>query len=85
MKTWTPNKPKSWFAFLLGIALGLLVFLPLAAAGLAYERIPLFLGGLVGTAVAWIAAAFMGLRLATGIANGRYRDLQPLPWRDQVW
>ena len=36
-------------------------------------------------AIFWIAAAFMGLRLASGIVNGRYRDLRPAPWREQVW
>ena len=36
-KTWTPSKPLSWFAFLLGVALGLLVFTPLTFVGVAYE------------------------------------------------
>ena len=79
------SHPKSWFAFLAGAAAGFLVFLPMAAVGLAYERIPVFLAGLAAAAVAWIAAAFMGIRLATGIMDGRYRDLQPQPWRRQVW
>jgi hypothetical protein len=79
------SQPKSWFAFLAGAGLGFLFFLPLAVLGLAYEHIPLFLAGLAAAAMAWIAAAFMGIRLASGIANGRYRELRPLPWREQVW
>lgn len=79
------SQPKSWFAFLAGAGIGFLLFLPIAVAGLAYELIPLFLAGLAGAALAWIAAAFMGIRLASGIAQGRYRDLRPLPWREQVW
>ena len=79
------NQPKSWIAFLAGAGIGFLVFLPVAVLGLAYERIPFFLGGLAGAAVFWLAAAAMGIRLATGIMEGRYRDLRPLPWREQVW
>ena len=78
-------KPKSWIAFLAGAGVGFLVFLPLAVVGLTYQHIPLFLAGLTGAAVAWLLAAFMGMRLATGIADGRYRSLEPLPWRQQVW
>ena len=79
------EKPKSWIAFLAGAGLGFLVFLPVAVIGVSYQRIPLFLAGLAGAAIAWLVAAFMGIRLATGIADGRYRSLQPLPWRQQVW
>ena len=78
-------KPKSWFAFWAGAALGFLFFLPIAVVGLSYEKIPFFLAGLSGAAVAWLVAAFMGLRLATGMMEGRYRNLQPMPWRQQVW
>ena len=58
---------------------------PLAVVGLALERIPFFLAGLAGAAAAWFVAAFMGMLLASRIRSGRYRDLQPLPWREQVW
>lgn len=85
MKTWTPAKPLSWFGFLLGVALGILLFLPLVFVGVAYEKIPLFLAGLTGLGVSFFVAAFMALRLATGIAHGRYRDIHPMPWRQQVW
>jgi hypothetical protein len=79
------SQPKSWFAFLAGAGIGFLLFLPMAVLGLAYERIPLFLAGLAGAGIAWLLAAAMGIRLATGIVEGRYRDLQPMPWRQQVW
>jgi hypothetical protein len=79
------SQPKSWFAFLLLAALGSLLFLPMALIGMAYERIPFFLAGLTGAGILWIVAAAMGLRLASGIIEGRYRDLQPMPWRQQVW
>ena len=85
MKTWTPGKPLSWFAFLAGVMLGIAVFAPLSAIGLAYAKIPVFLGGLTGIAISFIAAAFMALKLAMGIADGRYRDIHPAPWRQQVW
>ena len=38
-----------------------------------------------GIAVSFLAAAFMAIKLATGLAQGRYRDVHPAPWRDQVW
>ena len=78
-------QPKSWFGFLVAAGVGFLLFLPMAILGLAYERIPFFLTGLGGAGLAWLFAAFMGIRLATGILDGRYRDLQPMPWRQQVW
>lgn len=79
------TQPKSWIAFLAAAGVGFLLFLPMAMLGLAYQRIPLFLAGLTGAALAWFAAAIMGLRLATGILEGRYRDLRPASWREQVW
>ena len=79
------DKPKCWIAFLAFAGLGFLFFLPIAVVGLSYERIPFFLGGLAGAAVAWLAAAFMGIKMATGLIDGRYRNLQPMPWREQVW
>jgi hypothetical protein len=85
MKTWTPAQPLSWFGFLLGVALGMALFAPLACVGLAYTKIPVFLTGMTGVAVSFIAAALMALKLATGIADGRYRDIHPAPWRQQVW
>jgi hypothetical protein len=85
MKTWTPAKPLSWFGFLLGVALGMALFAPLAFLGLAYTRIPVFLTGMTGIAMSFFAAALMALKLAAGIADGRYRDIHPAPWRQQVW
>lgn len=79
------DKPKSWFAFIAGVALGLLVFLPLTVIGLAYERIPLFLTGLAGVGVTFIVASFVGMFLATGVAKGRYRNLRPVALREQIW
>ena len=85
MKPWTPAQPLSWFAFLAGITVGFLLFVPMTFMAVAYERIPLFLTGLTGLAISCFAAAFMGLKLATGIARGRYRDLHAVPWKQQVW
>ena len=79
------DKPKSWVVFLDGLLLGLLVFVPLVVVALHYEMIPLFLFAALGLAIVWLTAAFLGQRFAASLAAGRYRDLQPLPWRDQVW
>jgi len=79
------KQPKSWIGFLVAAGIGFLLFLPLAMVGLALERIPFFLTGLGGAAAAWFVAAFMGILLAYRIRAGHYRDLQPLPWREQVW
>ena len=85
MKNWTPRHPLSWFAFLLGVVLGALLFAPMTLLGVAYEKIPLFLVGLTGIGISFIAAGFMAMKLATGIAEGKYRDIHPAPWRRQVW
>jgi hypothetical protein len=79
------SQPKSWFAFVALAGIGFLLFLPMAVLGLAYEKIPYFLAGLTGAGIAWFIAAFMGIRLANGIMEGRYRDLRPASWREQVW
>ena len=79
------SQPKSWFAFLTVAAIGFLVFLPMAIVGLNYMRIPYFLAGLTGAGVAWLLAAATGIFLASRIVAGRYKDLQPMPWREQVW
>ena len=81
----TSDKPKSWFLFLAGVALGLFVFLPLAIFGLTFSRTPIFLTGMTGAGIFFIAAAFVGMYLATNIAQGRYKDLRAINLRDQVW
>ena len=79
------SQPKSWFAFLAVAAIGFLVFLPMAVVGIAKTHIPYFLTGLTGAGVAWLLAAGMGIYLASGVRMGRYREIHPQPWRDQVW
>jgi hypothetical protein len=79
------SQPKSWFAFLVAAGVGFLLFLPMAILGVSYQRIPFFLTGLTGAGIVWLLAAALGIYLAAGILKGRYRDLHPAPWRDQVW
>jgi hypothetical protein len=79
------SQPKSWIAFLAAAGVGFLLFLPMAVVGMAYTRIPFLLTGLAGAGVAWLAAAAVGIWLANGVVKGRYRDLRPMPWREQVW
>jgi len=83
--TFTSDKPKSWFVFLAAIAAGFLIFVPLALVGLNTRGIPMFLTGLTGAGVSWIAAAFLAMWLATRVHQGRYQNMQRAPWRDQVW
>lgn len=79
------DKPKSLIVFAAGLALGLFVFVPLAIAGLWAERVMLFLTGSAGIALTWLPAAFMGFLFAAGLYAGRYKDIRPAPWREQVW
>lgn len=79
------DKPKSLVIFLIGLFAGLLVFLPLAVVGLTLEKITMFLTGTAGVAVSFLLAAFMGFLFATGLRAGRYKEMHPLPWREQVW
>lgn len=79
------SRPRSWIVFLAGTALAMGLFAPIALAGWHLEAIPVFLAGTGGFAVASLLAAFMGLRFAAGLAAGRYRFVEPRPWREQVW
>src|SRR4051794_5884505 len=83
--TFSSDKPKSWFVFLAAIGVGFLLFVPLAVVGLNTRGIPMFLTGLTGAGVSWIAAAFIAMWLATRVHQGRYQNLRRAPWRDQVW
>lgn len=79
------DKPKSFVVFLAGLLAGLLVFLPLAFVGISFERVGMFLAGTAGIAVSWLIASFMGFLFAAGLYAGRYKEIQPLPWKEQVW
>ena len=79
------DKPKSLLFFLGGLLAGLFVFVPMIIAGLALEKVMLMLSGAAGLAVAWLPAAFMALLFAARLAAGDYREIQPRPWREQVW
>ena len=79
------SQPKSLVAFLGVAGVGFLLFLPLAVVGMAYAKPPFLLTGLAGAGIAWLAAAAVGIWLANGVMKGKYRDLHPMPWRDQVW
>ena len=83
--TFSSDKPKSWFVFLATLAAAFLIFVPLAVIGLNTKGIPMFLTGLTGAGITWIAAAFLAMWLATRVHQGRYQNLQRAPWRDQVW
>jgi hypothetical protein len=79
------DKPKSLLTFLAGLLVGLFVFVPMIIAGLSLERVMLMLAGAAGLAVVWLPAAFMALLFTARLAAGFYREIQPRPWREQVW
>ena len=79
------DKPKSLLMFLGGLLAGLFIFVPMIIAGLALERVMVMLTGAAGLAVMWLPAAFMALLFAARLAAGDYREIQPRPWREQVW
>ena len=79
------RRPLSWLIFLAGTALAFFVFAPIALTGWHLERIPVFLAGTWGFAVASLVAAFFLLRFTAALAAGHYRSVRPRPWREQVW
>ena len=79
------GKPKSFVLFVAATLLAMLLFAPLAIVGLSLEKVPLFLAGTAGVALTALTGAFMALLFAAGLYAGRYRDLHPAPWREQVW
>ncbi|HYC36530.1 MAG TPA: hypothetical protein VEC19_08930 [Usitatibacter sp.] len=85
MSTPLIRKPKSFIVFVTASLLALLLFAPVAIVGLSLERAPVFLAGTAGVAVTALTGAFMALLFAAGLYAGRYRELHPAPWREQVW
>ena len=79
------SKPKSFVVFIAASLLAGLLFAPLALFGLSFEKVPVFLAGTAGVAVTALTGAFMALLFAAGLYAGRYRDIHPAPWREQVW
>ena len=79
------GKPKSFILFIVASLLALLLFAPMAIFGLSFEKVPVFLAGTAGVAVTALTGAFMAMLFAAGLYAGRYRDLHPAPWREQVW
>jgi hypothetical protein len=63
----------SLLAFLACAGAGLLLFMPMAAAGLAYRVMGLFIAGLAAAGVCWLVAAAMGLHCAALLARERHR------------
>ena len=78
------DKPRSWVvaisAGLLGLLFGLIAF------GAAWADMPaiktLFF---FAFAACWAIFAMCWVIFIVGHLSGRYRSIQPRPWREQVW
>ena len=79
------NKPKSWVVFICACLMGLLVFGPIAAAGSIWGLSALYAIGYAGFIVTWCVGAASFIVFALGLVSGKYRELSPRSWRDQVW
>jgi hypothetical protein len=78
------DKPRFFVVFILaalaGFGVGVLAFIS-DWTGLVH------LGNILKVAFAgcWAVAAFCWCGFDLGLVLGRYRDLQPRPWKEQVW
>jgi hypothetical protein len=77
--------PKSWVLFTCAILVGLLVFGPIAAIAVWIDIHALFAAAQLGFFASWAIAAVMWLVGMFGLLTGKHRNLQPRPWKEQVW
>lgn len=78
------DKPRSWvvgvLAGLSGLTVGLIA---LAAAALGIASVKSFAIALF--VVCWATCALSGLVFASGLITGRYANLKPKKWSEQLW
>ena len=78
------DKPKSWvvgiLAGLVGLAVGFVAFTA-AWTGISWlKSIAVFL-----FALCWLVAATSWFVFIFGLLTGRYRNMQPREWSEQLW
>lgn len=84
-KPFIPNdKPKSWVIFILagliGLAVGLVGFAA-AWAGISWlKRAAIFI-----FVLCWLVSAATWLVFIFGLLTGRYKNIQPREWSEQLW
>ncbi len=78
------DKPRSWViaisAGLLGLLMGIAAF---GAAWAEYEVIKTVF--FAAFAACWVLFVVCWVVFIVGQVSGRYRTIQPRPWREQVW
>lgn len=79
------DKPKSFVVFICAGLLGLLIFGPIAFLGGLREISAIYYLGAGGFVVCWTVMAINMLVFFVGLIGGKYRDLQPRAWKEQVW
>jgi hypothetical protein len=79
------DKPKSWVLFICAGLIGLLAFGPVIGLGIYLETNWLRRMGVAGFFVCWCVMAVSGVISVVGGLSGRYRNLEPKDWKDQVW
>ncbi len=78
------DKPRSWVVAISAGLLGLLM--GLIACGATWAEYEIIKNVAVTAFVAcWTAFAVCGVVLLVGQVSGRYQNIEPRPWREQVW
>jgi hypothetical protein len=78
------DKPRSWViavsSGLLGLLMGLCAF---GADWFEFQFLKtIFVYGFVAC---WVTLAIFGLILLVGLVSGKYQEIEPRPWSEQVW
>jgi len=79
------DKPKSWVLFVLGCLCGLLVAGPIAISGVALK---IQLVKTIGFSLffsCWAFGAVMFIIYTFSFVKGRYKDIEPRDWKEQIW
>jgi hypothetical protein len=79
------DKPKAWVIFICAGLIAVLGFGPLMFIGEWLQIGVLEWIGTTGFLLCWATAAAMSVILIPNTFAGKYRNLQPRPWKEQVW
>lgn len=79
------DKPKTWVICVSSSLIALLVTAPTILAGVYLGSDFLKGVGVAGFLLCWATLAVSGVVFACRMLTGKYRNIEPREWKDQIW